>query len=392
MKKVSCIIISIFVICSFLIYPKQSQANNDNTINSNIIGEEQNELIGDLGEKTNTRNSPENIVNEIMNNTFYIKNAFSGQYLDVYDGNANNGTNVIQYPYKGGINQQWYINYNGDGTFTLYSKLGNNYVLDINGGSNSDLANVQIWTNNNSDAQKFKIFYTSTSTYAIMAKSSNYEKAVVTHGYGCAKGDNVNQYTYSGHWNELWILEPVSKNINMGVKYARDNYNSYVYSYPNLTNFGGDCTNFVSQCMLASGMHLDNTSWATYRKNRNYTEISNLNQLNDSWALTDPSPWISAKQFKEYWVPKSSNVYRAKGSDILANPSIVWNIPISKGCVIQKANNFLGIMGDTTHSMYITGYSNNTYLLTYHTRNILDRNLLDFCRQEPDAYYLFYEF
>ena len=69
-----------------------------------------------------------------------------------------------------------------------------------------------------------------------------------------------------------------------------------------------------------------------------------------------------------------------------------WNLPITTGCVIQKADNFLGIMGDSTHSMYITAYANNTYLLTYHSNDIINKPLTDFCRQEPDAYYLFYVF
>ena len=384
----------VIMVFSFLIFPIQVHANNENTISNNTIATntEENEIIGDLGDGLKSRSdASENIVYEIMNKTFYIKNAFSGQYLDVDDGNASDGANVIQYPFNGGKNQQWNIQYNNDGTFTLYSQLGNNLVLDIDGGKDEDLANVHIWSYNGSDAQKFKLFYTSTSTYEISAKSSNYKKAVVTHGYGCSKGDNVNQYTYSKHWNELWILEPVAKNNIMGVKYAKDNFNSYVYAYPNLSNFGGDCTNFVSQCMLASGRHIDNSAWGIYRKNRNNTEISNVNQLNDSWALTDPSPWISAKQFKKYWSDRVST-YTLKGSEILKDPSKAWNLPIVQGCVIQKADNFLGIQGDATHSMYITGYENNSYLLTDHTTNTLNKNLLDFCNIHPDAYYIFYVF
>ena len=386
------IILTVFLVISFfIIYPTQIEANNENIITDNLTNENPNGIIGYLGEDSNARNSTGNIVNEIMNKSFYIKNAFSGQYLDVYDGQASDGTNVIQYPYNGGRNQQWFIKYNEDGTFTFYSQLALDYVLDVNGGFNNDLTNVQLWSYNGGDSQKFKIGYTSTSTYAILSKCSNYSKAVVTHGYGCAMGDNVNQYTYSEHWNELWILEPIAKNKNLGVKYATDNWNSYVYAYPNLTNFDGDCTNFVSQCMLASGIHYRD-SWGTYRKNSNHTNIANVNQLNDSWSLTDPSPWISAKQFKEFWAPKASEAYRAKGTDILNNPSIVWDVPITQGCVVQKANNLFGVMGKATHSMYITGYVDNTYLLTYHSTNTLNRSLLDFCRQEPDAYYLFYVF
>ena len=398
-KKLFVIITFFTIISSFVLFPIQIEASSENTFTNNLVSdsttEKNNEIIGYLGETKTTRASIGNIANHIKNHTFYIKNAFSGQYLDVYDGIASDGTNVIQYTYNGGKNQQWYISENGDDTFTLHSGINSNYVLDVNGGSSSDLANIQLWSYNGSDAQKFRIGYTERSIYGFMSKASNYEKCVVTHGYGCAMGDNVNQYTYSGHWNELWILEPVTKDVDLGARYATDNYNSYIYSYPNLTNMGGDCTNFVSQCMLASGIHYRN-NWLIYRRNGNNTDLSNVSQLNDSWALTDPSPWISAPQFRNYWVNNVTNAYSVKASDVLTDPSIVWNVPITQGCAVQLAHSSFGNLGNSYHSMYISGYlddgTNNTYLLTAHTSNVVHKSLLDVCRNNRDKYVLFYVF
>ena len=46
--------------------------------------------------------------------------------------------------------------------------------------------------------------------------------------------------------------------------------------------------------------------------------------------------------------------------------------------------------------MYVSGYvndgTNNTYLLTYHSNNVLNKSLLDICRSYPDEYFLFYLF
>lgn len=86
----------------------------------------------------------------------------------------------------------------------------------------------------------------------------------------------------------------------------------------------------------------------------------------------------------------NSEANKSKGTEILNNPDIIKNAPITIGCVVQKADNFLGVLGKVTHSMYVTDYSNNSIALTYHSRNTLNKSLLDFCRQEPDAYYLFY--
>ena len=379
------IIMLISIINVSILATPQVEANNQNT----IAQSENNEIIGYVGEQQ-TKASSNTISNYINNNYFYIKNAFSSQYLDLYNSEVHDGSNIMQYPFNGGLNQKWYIETNGDGTVTIYSGIDQTYVLDINGGTNSDLTNVQLWSYNGSDAQKFKIGFTEKSVYAIMSKVSNYQKVVVTHGAGCAMGDNVNQYTYTGNWNEVWILEPVAVTRGLGVQYAKDNYDDHVYAYPDLHNFNGDCTNFVSQCLLAGGYHYNN-GWGTYRKNGTYTFIYNVDQLNESWSLADPSPWISAKQFKKYWEQKTT-VYKLKGTEILKDSSKAWNLPITTGCVIQKADNFLGIMGDSTHSMYITAYANNTYLLTYHSNDIINKPLTDFCRQEPDAYYLFYVF
>lgn len=52
--------------------------------------------------------------------------------------------------------------------------------------------------------------------------------------------------------------------------YAHTWYNSFnTASYPNMEGMGGDCTNFVSQCMKAGGIPMD-SSWYCYKKNSTY--------------------------------------------------------------------------------------------------------------------------
>ena len=388
--KCSYFVLMIVVIGSLILYPTQVEANEDTSIliNSNKQGR----IIGFLGDTPQSRMVISDVVYHVMNRSFFIKNAYSGQYLDVYNGNATSYTNVQQWPYNGGSNQRWYINYNGDGTFTLYSEVGNNMVLDINEYDPNNGANVQIFEYNGSTAQRFKIGYTSDMTFVIVTEASNFEKCITTANSGCTQGENVHQYDYSDQWSKEWILEPVEKDLELGALYAMTNYNTYVQAYPNLTNLGGDCTNFVSQCMLASGIHPE-SEWNILRKNGNYTNISSVDQLNNSWSLSDPSPWISANEFKDFWISRISEAYRGTGLQILENPSLAWNLPVTEGCVVQKANNFMGIQGDSTHSMYVTGYlNNNTYLLTYHTSNTLSKSLLEICEQDPNSYYLFYIF
>jgi len=50
---------------------------------------------------------------------FYIKNAYSGRYLDVNGGIGANGRNVEQHGYHGGYNQKWYLYHAGNGEYWI---------------------------------------------------------------------------------------------------------------------------------------------------------------------------------------------------------------------------------------------------------------------------------
>lgn len=336
---------------------------------------------------------------DVTGKEFFIKNMYTGQYLDVSGGVAKNGTNVQQYKFNGTDSQRWYIKNNGD-SISIYTRLGNDgtykYALDIDNGSGENYANVQIWQINNTDAQKFSITQTGLASFYFKTKASNYSKAIVLNGPTCDQGRNVDQYTYQAHANEMWILEPVSKNPTLGIEYANKNWNQYVPAYPNCSNLGGDCANFASQCMLAGGNHYTG-NWKVYRKNNNYSAPSDTTQLDNSWELCAPntSPWISASEFGNFW-KENAGYYAAKGSYIIEHPDEIWNLNIGTGDVIQKAGStILGGLGKSKHTMYITSYgsynNNNSYVVTYHSTNTSAVNLLQLCAADPNSYYVFFQ-
>lgn len=77
---------------------------------------------------------------------FTIRAAHSGQNLDLLNSSYNDGANVIQYGIGFGVNQQWFLDYAGDGYFYIRNKWSGKY-LDVNGGvpATGDGANVQQW-------------------------------------------------------------------------------------------------------------------------------------------------------------------------------------------------------------------------------------------------------
>lgn len=87
-------------------------------------------------------------------NYYYsIINMNSGKSLDVKAGSPTAGTNVQQYASNGSDAQIWQIKYAG-GAYTILSACGW-LSLDIQNGSMSNGANIEIWTPNGSSAQRW---------------------------------------------------------------------------------------------------------------------------------------------------------------------------------------------------------------------------------------------
>ena len=211
---------------------------------------------------------------------FYIKNAESGQYLDVYNGNTSQGTNVIQHPFNGGQNQRWRFHYIGSGVYKIVS-VQTGMVLDIDGspGGNIDSngRNITVWSDNGGLNQRFALERKSDSSVIIRTAVSSYAKAVVVQNATCTPGENVFQWTYNNNstHNDEWFIEPVFEywmRPDIGVDYALKNCNRIVPAYPNMGSFlpnYDNSTNFVSQCMSAAGVSYQD-EWRIHKKNNSY--------------------------------------------------------------------------------------------------------------------------
>ncbi|MDR3312971.1 MAG: RICIN domain-containing protein [Oscillospiraceae bacterium] len=332
----------------------------------------------------------------VSGEVYYIKNANSGRYLDVTGAGTASGTNVQQYAMNGTKAQMWKVVHVGSGLYKIVSMVGSaNLVLDVFPGGSANGGNIDIYSDLGVSDQRFALVRTVDGSYVMRTACSNYTRVVTVDNASCSNRANVFQWQYNQTHNDEWFFEPVYKySPTLGVKYAKENYNRRVSAYPDVSAIGGDCANFVSQCILAGGVHYQDVWWI-YKKNNNYLAPSNTTQLDNSWSLSDPSPWISAKEFNKFW-SKRVTVETYKGSYILAHKSEIFGRPFYSGDVIQILNKIpiLGIVGDAWHTMYITGYGTYggvySFLLTYHSSNKLDKNLLQICEENPDDYYRFF--
>ncbi|MBQ8725352.1 MAG: RICIN domain-containing protein, partial [Oscillospiraceae bacterium] len=147
------------------------------------------------------------------NAVYAIRNVNSGRCMDVYKSNRNDGTNVQQYgKVAEKANNTWTVKDAGDGYYYIISQLsdGTSCYLDVDGGKNENGANVQIWTSNGEDAQKFKLKRNADGSYMILTKCSNETKCVEIINAETGAGANVQQWVLTGSTCQNWYFEKVS--------------------------------------------------------------------------------------------------------------------------------------------------------------------------------------
>ncbi len=145
---------------------------------------------------------------------YYIKNVNAQKYLQVQGNKAQSGQNVELGSGNGSSGQRWYLSNKGSGQITLKSELG--YMLDVTGGKNADGTNIQICSENGATAQTFMLKSNGNNQYGIVTKTSEGAKGLDASNKGTYEGTNVQQYSYYGGINQLWVFEPIRSDNNNG--------------------------------------------------------------------------------------------------------------------------------------------------------------------------------
>lgn len=138
---------------------------------------------------------------------YYIKNKNSGLYLDVVNGSAADGTNIQQWSYNGSDAQKFKIVYYGSGDYYLLT--GNSSYkssIDVSTGSAADGTNIGQWTYWGGAMQLFKIQQNIDGTVSFLSKASGYTSAIDIAGGSTSTGANVQQWTYWGGDMQKWEL------------------------------------------------------------------------------------------------------------------------------------------------------------------------------------------
>lgn len=92
-----------------------------------------------------------------------------------------------------------------DGKYVISSMLNSKYVLDVKGGSTSNCGNVQLYLNNESTAQAFKVSHDAQGYVTFTNVNSG--KVLDVSGGIASNGRNVQQYTSNGTRSQKWIVK-----------------------------------------------------------------------------------------------------------------------------------------------------------------------------------------
>lgn len=90
-----------------------------------------------------------------------------------------------------------------DGTYSFGSRLKTNMKMDVYGASRSDCANVQLWTGNGTNAQRWRVSHDDNGYVTLT--SANSDKALDVYGASTANGANAQQYASNGTYAQKWI-------------------------------------------------------------------------------------------------------------------------------------------------------------------------------------------
>ncbi len=141
--------------------------------------------------------------------TFYIRNAFSGLYLDIENGSAENNANIQQWAYNGFDAQKFKIVSDGNGYYhILTGASGYTKCVDVAGKKTADGTNIAQYTYKGSSNQQFKVSLQSDGTYALLTRVTGCASGLDVYNWSTDLGGNINQWNFWGGDCQKWILEP----------------------------------------------------------------------------------------------------------------------------------------------------------------------------------------
>ena len=163
------------------------------------------------------------IIARNSNGYWVISSAWDSRFVvDLSAGQLNNKNKIQMYTGNGSAAQAWKLlkigktreeldnlavnNQNNlkDGIYTINSSLNFTFVLDVNGGSKANFGNIQLYKNNGTAAQAWKVSHDSKG-YVTFINIGSGKVIDIKNGYSQNK-QNISQYDSNDTYAQKWII------------------------------------------------------------------------------------------------------------------------------------------------------------------------------------------
>lgn len=140
---------------------------------------------------------------------YTIKNVYSGLYLEVDGGKAENNANVQQGKFINNAGIKFKAVSADNGYFYLISQVGDGktYALDVAKKSAENGTNISLYNFNGGNNQQFKFMKNTDGSYSIRTRISNDASCIEVNARSTEAGANVQEWEYNGGNNQNWIIE-----------------------------------------------------------------------------------------------------------------------------------------------------------------------------------------
>jgi hypothetical protein len=187
-------------------------------------------------------------------NVFLFRNHNSNLYLDVPNASTTDGTQLQQWTLNGGNAQRFSMTHLGDGLYTI-TNVGSGKVIDVDGFSSDNGTKIQIWTSAGGINQKFIACKMTDGSYKFIIPYNG--KVMDMPGWPTNTGGLVAEYdnfNLDGMYSGMWWLEPLSVlSVNGSIENGITSYPSPVLEELNLLSSSIDVSNTSYQLMDMTG-------------------------------------------------------------------------------------------------------------------------------------------
>lgn len=248
--------------------------------------------------------------------------------LEVEGISLDNNANIHIWERTGRINQRFYISYEGNGYYKITS-INSGKVLEVADGSTESGANVQQYEDNETSAQRWKIVKNDDETYSFISECSG--KALDVSNGIYENGSNVQQYDVNNSDAQKFKLEKAEL-IEEGIASIRSVENIYM-----LFNVVDNSSEEGAELSIAQKEETLGQRFEIHRVGENEIRI----------RTASSGGWLKESSAKE-----GAKVIQSGNSDTKASDSDTWKVEWEDGIILvnKESDLVLNVAGDLNQS------------------------------------------